>query len=319
VRRRSSGAIGLGLAALVASWAFGSTPLVVVGSGSWRQASSPASGPRAAEGSIEFGRKLLAGERIEGDDLAVEIRARHRKRLLGGSILLRQRLGPLEQAVRMYRSRTVIVFSSLPRGRHRLEPLDVVLTDPLGWRGSSRTVAEAASVLIRPRIPTLTSSSRRTAPATPARPARGCVVRRGSRSTPCATTRPASRCGPFTAEHRAARPADGEGARRRPADDLAIVLARMPAGVAGPAGNRASTQPFARQERSPWPTCCGTAAWSSWGRRRRRKMCGSAPAGHDWELALDALATSNLSTAPGSTALCARRQRRSRGRGRSSS
>ena len=64
---------------------------------------------RAAEGSIDFERKLLAGERIEGDDLAVEIRARHRRRLLGGSILLRQRLGPLEQSVRMHRSRTVVV------------------------------------------------------------------------------------------------------------------------------------------------------------------------------------------------------------------
>ena len=76
MRRRSSGAIGLGLAALVASWAFGSTPLVVVGLGLVVAGVFARLWARAAEGSIAFERRLLAGERIEGDDLAVEIRAR---------------------------------------------------------------------------------------------------------------------------------------------------------------------------------------------------------------------------------------------------
>ena len=75
VRRRSSGAIGLGLAALVASWAFGSTPLVVVGLGLVARrrlrARSGRAPPRARSRSSGG---CCAGERIEGDDLAVEIR-----------------------------------------------------------------------------------------------------------------------------------------------------------------------------------------------------------------------------------------------------
>ena len=54
VRRRSSGAIGLGLAALVASWAFGSTPLVVVGLGLVAAGVFARLWARAAEGSIDL-------------------------------------------------------------------------------------------------------------------------------------------------------------------------------------------------------------------------------------------------------------------------
>ena len=61
MRRRSSGAIGLGVTALVASWAFGSTPLVVVGLGLVAAGVFARLWARAAEGSIDFERKLLAG------------------------------------------------------------------------------------------------------------------------------------------------------------------------------------------------------------------------------------------------------------------
>src|SRR5439155_772576 len=81
---------------LVASWAFGSTPLVVVGLGLVAAGVFARLWARAADGSIDFERRLLAGERVEGDDLAIEVRARYRRHLLGGEILLRQRLGPLE-------------------------------------------------------------------------------------------------------------------------------------------------------------------------------------------------------------------------------
>ena len=59
--------------------AFGSTPLAVVGLGLAAAGIFARLWARAADGSIEFERRLLAGERIEGDDLAVEIRAGHRR------------------------------------------------------------------------------------------------------------------------------------------------------------------------------------------------------------------------------------------------
>ncbi len=157
VRRRSSGAIALGVAALVASWAFGSTPAAVVGLGFVLAGLFARLWARAARNSVDLERRLLAGDRVEGSDVVVEVRARHRRRLLGGTITLRQRLGVAEHAGRMRRSRTVITFSDLPRGRHELEPTEVVLVDPLGLERIEQRLDERTQLLIRPRIPVLTS------------------------------------------------------------------------------------------------------------------------------------------------------------------
>ena len=292
MRRRSSGAIGLGLAALVASWAFGSTPLVVVGLGLVVAGVFARLWARAAEGSIAFERRLLAGERIEGDDLAVEIRARHRRRLLGGSISLRQRLGPLEEVARMQRSRTVIVFSTLPRGRHRLEPLDVVLTDPLGLARVEQHVDEAASVLIRPRIPTLTSIFS-------AHGARDAGAARSRLRRPTGFEIHAVRDylpgEPLRAVHWPSTARRGRLMVKElddaPRDDLAIVLDQDADGVAGPAGQSS----FDAAVRAAGALALAHVLWN-----RRVVLVGTAPetedvriraAGHDWELALDALAT----------------------------
>ena len=292
MRRRSSGAIGLGLAALVASWAFGSTPLVVVGLGLVAAGLFARLWARAADGSIAFERKLLAGERIEGDDLAVEIRARHRRHLLGGSILLRQRLGPLEQTVRMHRARTVIVFSTLPRGRHRLEPLDVTLTDPLGLARVEQQVDEPASVLIRPRIPTLTSvfsaHGARDAGAARSRLRRptGFEIHAVRDYTPGEPLRAVH--WPSTARRGRLMVKELDDA---PRDDLAIVLDQDPDGVAGPVGQSS----FDAAVRAAGALALAHVLWN-----RRVVLVGTAPVtedvrirsvGHDWELALDALAT----------------------------
>jgi uncharacterized protein (DUF58 family) len=292
VRRRSSGAVGLGLAALVASWAFGSTPLVVVGLGLVAAGIFARLWARAAEGSMKFERKLLAGERIEGDDLAVEIRARHRRRLLGGSIVLRQRLGPLEQAVRMQRSRTVVAFESLPRGRHRLAPLHITMTDPLGLARVDEEVDDEATVLIRPRIPTLTSI----------------FSTRGARDAGAARSRLRRPTGfeihavrdyapgePLRAVHWPSTARRGKLMVKElddaPRDDLAIVLDQDADGVAGPVGRSS----FDAAVRTAGALALAHVLWN-----RRVVLVGTAAetddvrvraAGHDWELALDSLAT----------------------------
>ena len=219
-------------------------PLAVVGLGLAAAGIFARLWARAADGSIEFERRLLAGERIEGDDLAVEIRARHRRRLLGGAILLRQHLGPLEQTARMQRSRTVIVFADLPRGRHRLAPLDVVLTDPLGLARIEQQVDEASSILIRPRIPVLTSifSAHGAREAGAARS----LLRRPT-GFEIHAVRDYAPGEPLRAVHWPSTARRGRLMVKElddaPRDDLAIVLDQDSDGVAGPVGHRASMLP----------------------------------------------------------------------------
>jgi uncharacterized protein (DUF58 family) len=291
VRRRTSGVVALGIAALIASWAFGSTPLAVVGLGLLLAGLFARFWARVARGSLELERKLLPGERIEGDDLAVEIRIRHRRRLLGGSIMLRQRLGPLEQAVRMHRSRTVLVFSDLPRGRHALEPLDVVIADPLGLARIEQQVEEASSILIRPRIPVLTSIFS----AHGARDA-GAARSRFRRPTgfEIHAVRDYAPGEPLQAVHWPSTARRGRLMVKElddtPQDDLAVILDQDPDGVAGREGQSS----FDAAVRAAGAIALAQVLWT-----RRVVLIGSAPAtepvrirsaGHDWEIALDALA-----------------------------
>jgi uncharacterized protein (DUF58 family) len=237
LRRRSSVVIALGAAALAASWAFGSTPLVVVGLGFALAGLFSRAWARGNRGSVDLERRILAGERVEGSDVVVEVRAHRRTRLLGGSIILGQRLGGMEQRVRMQRSRTVITFAGLPRGRHRLEPAEVVLVDPLGLERVEERLAEPTDVLIRPRIPILTSV----------------FSTHGARETGAARSRFRRPTGfeihairdyapgePLRAVHWPSTARRGRLMVKElddaPRDDLAVILDQDPEGVAGPVG-----------------------------------------------------------------------------------
>ena len=197
MRKRSSGAIALGLIALVASWAFGSTPLAVVGLGLAAAGFLPGSGRARRTGRSNSSARLLAGERIEGDDLAVE----SGRGTADGSWWHDPPPAtsrPAEQTARMQRSRTVIIFCRSPGGRHRRRPSTSCSSIRSGSARIEQQVDEASSSSFAPRIPVLTSIfsayGAREAGAARSRFA----GRRASRSTPSATTRPANRCGPCT-------------------------------------------------------------------------------------------------------------------------
>ena len=105
-----------------------------------------------------------------------------------------------------------------------------------------------------------------------------------------------------------------------PRDDLAIVLDQDPDGVAGPRRAIELRRRGSRRRR------VGTRAGAVEPARRPRRdgarsgaTCGSASAGHDWEVALDALATVEPVAGARSTGRCVRRPARSHGRERSSS
>ena len=124
VRRRSSGAIGLGVAAFIASWAFGSVPLVVVASGS-----SPP-GSRARLGAAHPGRarassaSSCAASAPREATSSSSARAPGRGGPIGGSLACVSRSGAREQEVRCAAHAATIVFPAVARGRHGLAPLD---------------------------------------------------------------------------------------------------------------------------------------------------------------------------------------------------
>lgn len=290
MRRRSSGAVGLGLAALVASWAFGSTPLAVVGLGLALAGLLSRAWARAATGAVVVERTLLPGERIEGSDLAVEVHVR-RRGLLGGSIVLRQRLGEVEREVSLRRSRTEIVFSELPRGRHRLEPLEIELIDPLGLERVEQRLAEHESVLIRPRVPVLESLFS-------THGARDAGAARSSFRRPTGfeihAVRDYAPGEPLRAVHWPSTARRGRLMVKElddaPRDDIAVVLDQDLDGVAGPPGRSS----FDAAVRAVGALALAHVLWN-----RRVALVGTAPSaevvrvhsvGHDWEVALDALA-----------------------------
>lgn len=291
MRRRSSWAACLGLVAVVASWAFGSVPAAVMGIGLLLVAGWARAWARLVSGSVELERRLVPGERVEGADVVVEVRARHRRRLLGASVDVRQRLGDVEEETRLLGARTLVTFRDLPRGRHELAQTEIVLADPLGLERVEQRLDEVSHVLIRPRIPVLGSvfSSRGVREAGAARtgmrrPA-GFEIHAVRDYTPGEPLRAVH--WPTTARRGRLMVKELEDA---PREDVAIVLDQDPDGVAGPSG----ASSFDAAVRA-----AGALALAHVTANRRVALVGTAPdfepvrlrtTGADWQVALDALA-----------------------------
>ena len=191
----------------------------------------------------------------------------------------------------MRRSRTVITFSDLPRGRHELEPTEVVLVDPLGLERVEQRLDERTQLLIRPRIPVLTSV----------------FSTYGSRETGAARSRFRRPTGfeihavreyapgePLRAVHWPSTARRGRLMVKElddaPRDDLAVILDQDEDGVAGLPGRSS----FDAAVRAAGALTLAHALWN-----RRVVLIGTAAGsegvrvrspGHDWEIALDALA-----------------------------
>lgn len=291
MRRRSSEAVTLGVFALVASWAFGSTPLAVVGLGFALAGLLARGWTRVAGGPVDIERSLLPGDRVEGADLVVELQVRCCRRALLGSVVISQRLGETEHEVRMRRSRAEIVYHDVPRGRHELAPLEVAVTDPLGLERVVQYHEERAAVLVRPRVPLLGSlfstHGARDSGAARSRFRRptGFEIHAVRDYTPGEPLRAVH--WPSTARRGRLMVKELDDA---PRDDLAVILDQDEDGLAGPPGRSS----FDAAVRAAGAIALAQVEWS-----RRVVIVGTAPGfeavrirspGHDWEVALDALA-----------------------------
>jgi len=300
VRRSSSWAVSLGLLALTASWLFGSKPAAVAGLGFVAAGLGARLWARVVRDSIELERRLLPGERIEGADVVVELRSRHRWAMLGGSVVLSQRLGPLEQEARERDAHTLLTFRGLHRGRHRLEPLVATLVDPLGLERVECRLEAAEDILVRPRIPSLAS-------VFTTRGARETGGRRSAFRSPTGFEIHAVReyvpGDPVRAVHWPSTARRGKLMVRElddaPREDVTVVLDLDPEGDVGPPG-RSSFDAAVR--------AAGAVALAHVLRGRRVAIIGTAPtsspvrvatSGNDWEVALDMLAAAE--PVPGAT------------------
>ncbi len=246
---------------------------------------------RRARGSTDVERRLLPGERVEGGDVRIVVRVRHRRQLIGGSVVLRQRLGPTQRDLRMHGAQAEFAFSGLARGRHALGPLEVTLTDPLGLERVEERLDDGLIVLIRPRVPALRSvfSSQGARESGAARSAF-----RSSSGFEIHAIRDYTPGEPLRAVHWPSTARRGRLIVKElddaPRDELVIVLDQDADGTAGPAGESS----FDAAVRAAGALALAHALWG-----RRVVVVGSSPSfdpvrvtsgGHDWDVALDALA-----------------------------
>ena len=246
---------------------------------------------RRARNALEVERRLLPGERVEGGEVRIVVRVRRRRQLFGGTVVLRQQLGSFESECRMHGPRAEIAFAGLPRGQHRLGPLEVALSDPLGLERVEERLDDGLVVLIRPRIPTLrstfTNQGARDAGAARSafrRPS-GFEIHAIRDYTPGEPLRAVH--WPSTARRGRLMVKELDDAPRA---ELVVVLDQDPDGIAGPAG----ASSFDAAVRAVGALARAHALWG-----RRVVIVGSSPsfhtvrvssAGHDWDVALDALA-----------------------------
>lgn len=236
-------------------------------------------------------RRLLPGERLEGGEVRILISLGRHQRFLGGSIELRQQLGEIEKQCRVHGHRVEIAFSGLPRGRHRLGPLRATLSDPLGLERLEQEVDDELVVLIRPRIPLLrsvfsTQGARETGVARSTfRTASGFEIHAIRDHVPGEPLRAVH--WPSTARRGRLMVKELDDA---PRDELVVVIDQDPDGVAGPLG----ASSFDAAVRATGALALAHASWN-----RRVVIVGSSASfgavpvssgGHDWDLALDALA-----------------------------
>ena len=214
-----------------------------------------------------------------------------RRGVVGGSIVLRQRLGGEEHEVSLRRSSAEIVFSELAAGPPPARAARDRVARPAGAR-AGRAAARGAGV--DPDSAAGTGAGDALLDARSARCRRGAVELppadglRDPRDPRLRAGRaPARRA---LAEHRPSRPPDGEGARR--------CTARRHRGRPRP-GSRRRRRPAGRSSFDAAVRAAGALALAHVLWNRRVALVGTAPAsevvrvhsvGHDWEVALDALA-----------------------------
>ncbi len=153
---RRTGIAAIGGASIVVAWQLGSLPFAVAGLGALLTAAVAWGWERRLRG-LGLSRDLPVGPLVEGDELRYEARLVGAR--LPGSYVLEERVSQSQtlRATLQRKGSTQVVIPNLRRGR--LHFLDATLTadDPLGVTRLAHEVGAGPSLLVRPRIPFLTT------------------------------------------------------------------------------------------------------------------------------------------------------------------
>jgi uncharacterized protein (DUF58 family) len=151
--KRGRALLGLGLLTYVVARAFGSRPLYPVALGLLFLVLLAWLWVRLAQGPMRLHRTVESGQRLEGDDVDVELRLEHSAQLPPPSLVLVEsvsRLGerrtPLEAKQGRYR------LSQLRRGRYVFRDVRAVLEDSFGLQRAEIPLAASWALLVHPRL-----------------------------------------------------------------------------------------------------------------------------------------------------------------------
>lgn len=155
--RRGRWALGLGGAAYLAAWAFGSKPLYPIAIGLLLAVGLAWAWVHLSYGAMRLRRAAGRGDHFEGDDVTVELELEREGRIPPPSIRVVERIAklgeretPLGRHGRRLSARYVL--SSLPRGRYPLEAAHAVLEDPFGLERVEVPLRAAGTLLVYPRL-----------------------------------------------------------------------------------------------------------------------------------------------------------------------
>jgi uncharacterized protein (DUF58 family) len=147
-------ALALGATTYLAAWAFGSKilypvalglPLAVLLAWLWTA---------LANRPLRVTRTLPSGERLEGDDVVVEVRVTSERRLVPARWTLRERIGKLGErsAALGAHGHARYVLKRLPRGRYEFEGSIAVIEDPFGLERVEQPLDTPGALLVYPRL-----------------------------------------------------------------------------------------------------------------------------------------------------------------------
>jgi uncharacterized protein (DUF58 family) len=147
-------ALALGATTYLAAWAFGSKVLYPVAIGlpvavllAWLWTA-------LANRPLRITRTLPSGERLEGDDVEVEVRLASERRLLPARWTLRERIGKLgERSTALSADgHARYVLERLARGRYEFEGSIAVIEDPFGLERVEQPLDSPGALLVYPRL-----------------------------------------------------------------------------------------------------------------------------------------------------------------------
>jgi uncharacterized protein (DUF58 family) len=149
--------LALGGGIYLVAWAFGSTPLYPIALGLVLAVAAAALWVRVLNRPIRLLRAVGRGDRIDGDDVPVQLELETEGVVPAASLVVRERiarLGERETVVsrRNGHLRGRYTLRNVPRGRYPIVETHVVVEDPFGLERVEVELPGGASILVYPRL-----------------------------------------------------------------------------------------------------------------------------------------------------------------------